>query len=255
MPRTIRRRANDVDPSEQPSFIRDFRLGVLPQARVAEGPPVDVCTTSGAAKMIGSTVGDTGLEMKRSGQVAIEMPELGTRVVSSYTFTTDCKVELPEAGETVNGVFMPLLLAAHQAATGSADEAPPEGCHRIKAPQANRAMEDSSSPSRPARTVSGPPTAARPHVVVEHGDHRVDRLFEDLPPIELQIHFLSCIAASKRDEGSTEHIAEVLHGDIDKVIRAYNFDGEVVSQQKARAWKEWLTVNARVCSKPGHAHA
>ena len=64
MPRAVRRRANDVDPSEQPSFIRDFRLGVLPQARVAEGQPVDVCTTSGAAKMLGSRASAVPLKAK-----------------------------------------------------------------------------------------------------------------------------------------------------------------------------------------------
>lgn len=59
--------------------------------------------------MLGSTVGDTTLEMKRSGQVAIEFPELGARAVSSYTMTLDCKIALPEFGESVNGVFMPLV--------------------------------------------------------------------------------------------------------------------------------------------------
>ena len=109
------------------------------------------------------------------------------------------------------------------------------------------------SPARLARASSGPPTAAREVVVVEHGDHRVGRLAEELPPFDLQMHLLGFLAASKRDGGSTEDVAKVLQGDIDTAVTHYNTASEVVSPQKARAWKDWLTASARVRGPAQHA--
>ena len=91
MPRVRSAARQFVDPSEQPSHFRDFRLGVLPKAVLAEGAPaLDVCTLSGAATFVGSSVGDTYLELQQGAQIALAFPELGERTsVQSYTFTLD----------------------------------------------------------------------------------------------------------------------------------------------------------------------
>ena len=105
MPRVRSAARQFVDPSEQPSHFRDFRLGVLPKAVLAEGAPaLDVCTLSGAATFVGSSVGDTYLELQQGAQIALAFPELGERAsVQSYTFTLDVRVDL------TNELPVPLL--------------------------------------------------------------------------------------------------------------------------------------------------
>lgn len=154
MPRVRSARAQAVDPSEQPSITRDFRLGVLPQAALIEGaPPVDVCELAGSAKMSGTTVGDTALELKRGGQIALALPEFGDRAVPSYTFTLDLRAELPDdsaARATPNEIHMPLLSGLISlAANGELIAAAPV------------ALEASSPPSAAATNAAPPLELAR----------------------------------------------------------------------------------------------